>query len=64
MELGLDTSQLGLSIRPWYRTKRTVAFADILRLAQRTLSSADWVDLLPLVAHLRDSTPPPQLQAA
>lgn len=64
MELGLDTSQLGLPIRPWYRTKRTVAFADILRLAQRTLSSADWVDPLPLVANLPDPTPPPQLQAA
>lgn len=57
---------MGLPIRPWYRTKRTVAFADILRLAQRTLSSADWVDPLPLVANLPDSSPlpPPQMKAA
>ena len=64
MELGLDTSRLGLPIRPWYRTKRTVAFADILRLAQRTLSSADWVDPLLLLAGLQSSTPPPQPKAA
>ncbi|HYO66323.1 MAG TPA: hypothetical protein VEU33_09595, partial [Archangium sp.] len=64
MELGLDTSQMGLPLRPWYRTKRTVAFADILRLAQRTLSSADWSDPRLLLASLRDSTPPPQPKAA
>ncbi len=64
MELGLDTSQLDLPICPWYRTRRTVAFADILRLAQRTLSSADRVDPLPLVANLPGSTSPPQRQAA
>lgn len=64
LELGLDTSRLGLPLRPWYRTKRTVAFADILRLAQRTLSSADWTDPRLLLASLRDSTPPLQLQAA
>jgi hypothetical protein len=64
MELGLDTSRMGLPIRPWYRTKRTIAFADILRLAQRTLCSADWTDPLLLLANLPDSTPPPQLQAA
>jgi hypothetical protein len=64
MELGLDTSQVGLPIRPWYRTKHTVAFADILRLAQRTLSSADWLDPRRLLATLRDSTPAPLLEAA
>ena len=64
LELGLDISRLALPIRPWYRTKRTVAFADILRLAQRSLSSADWTDPRLLLASLRDSTPPPQLQAA
>jgi hypothetical protein len=64
MELGLDTSQMGLPIRPWYRTKRTVAFADILRLAQRTLSSADWLDPLLLLTGLQDSTSPPQPKAA
>ncbi|MFY0570122.1 transposase [Archangium lansingense] len=59
MELGFDTSQMGLPVRPWYRTKRTVAFADILRLAQRTLSSADWTDPRLLLAGLNTSTPPP-----
>lgn len=40
MHLRLDISNLALPIRPWYRTKRTIAFTDILRLAQRALSSA------------------------
>ena len=64
MELGLDTSQMGLPVRLWYRTKRTVAFADILRLAQRTLSSADWTDPRLLLAGLNTSTPPPLPKAA
>lgn len=64
MELGLDASQMGLPIRPWYRTKNTVAFADILRLAQRTLCSADWTNPRLLLASLRDSAPPPQPKAA
>ncbi|HEY0093177.1 MAG TPA: hypothetical protein VGB96_02580, partial [Archangium sp.] len=64
LELGLDTSRLGLPIRPWYRTKCTVAFADILRLAQRTLSSADWVDPLLLLTGVQSSTSPPQPKAA
>ena len=64
VELGLDTSQMGLPIRPWYRTKHTIAFADILRLAQQTRSTADWVDPRLLLARLCDSTPPLQPKAA
>jgi hypothetical protein len=44
MELKWDTTNLGLPVRPWYRTKHTVSFADILRMAQRTLASTDWVN--------------------
>jgi hypothetical protein len=52
MELGWDTSRMRLPLRPWYRTKCTVSFADILRLAQRTLSSVDWMDPRLLLARL------------
>ncbi|QRK07782.1 transposase [Archangium violaceum] len=44
MELKWDTTAMGLPVRPWYRTKHTISFADILRMAQRTLASADWVN--------------------
>ncbi len=64
IELGLNTSRLDLPIRPWYRTKCTVAFADILRLAQRTLSSDAWVDPLLLLTGLQASTPLPEPKAA
>jgi hypothetical protein len=64
MDLGLDLSQMGLPIRPWYRTKRTVSFSDIQRLAQRTLASADWVDPRLLLARLREPSSAPQPQAA
>jgi hypothetical protein len=51
----LDTAlpHLGLPQRPWYRTKHTVSFADILRLAQRTLAPADWANPRALLAHLQ-----------
>ena len=64
MELGLDTSQVGLPLRPWYRTKHTVSFADILRLAQRTLAPVDWVDPRLLLARLPQPTSQPQPRAA
>ncbi len=64
MELNLDTSQMGLPLRPWYRTKHTVSFADILRLAQRTLASADWVNPRLLLVHFNEPTPRPQPKAA
>ncbi|QRK08443.1 transposase [Archangium violaceum] len=64
MEVGLDTSQMGLPIRPWYRTKHTVSFADILRLAQRTLASTDWVNPHLLLASLNEPTSRPQPKSA
>lgn len=64
MELGLDTAQMGLPIRPWYRTKHTVSFSDILRLAQRTLASTDWVNPHLLLASLNEPTSRPQPKAA
>lgn len=66
VEQGTDLSRLGLPERPWYRTKSTVSFADILRLAQRTLACADWSAPRPLLANLRAQppTPPPQSRAA
>jgi DDE superfamily endonuclease len=44
VQLAAPLPHLGLPLRPWYRTKQTVSFADILRLAQRTLAPADWVN--------------------
>lgn len=35
---------LGLPARPWYRPKRHVSFADVLRLAQRDIGRVDWSD--------------------
>jgi hypothetical protein len=64
MELNVDPSRMGLPLRPWYRTKHTVSFADILRLAQRTLASADWVDPLLLLARLNEPTSRSQPKAA
>ncbi len=64
MQPGLGTSHVALPIRPWYRTKRTVSFADILRIAQRTLSSVDWTDVRPLLAKAHCSLPPPAAIAA
>jgi hypothetical protein len=43
-----------LLLRP-ARTRHTVSFADILRLAQRTLASADWGNPRALLAHLQPS---------
>jgi hypothetical protein len=64
MELGWDTSRMGLPLRPWYRTKCTVSFADILLLAQRTLASVDWVDPRLLLARLPQPPSRPQPRAA
>jgi hypothetical protein len=54
MELKWDTTAMGLPVRPWYRTKHTISFADILRMAQRTLASADWVNPRLLLARSDD----------
>lgn len=61
MDLGLDLSRMGLPLRPWYRTKQNVSFADILRLAQRTLASTDWVDPRRLLTRFHQE-PTPRLR--
>jgi hypothetical protein len=43
--------------RPWYRHKRGVAFADILRTAQRVLGTCEVLDLLPPHKDLRQLGP-------
>jgi hypothetical protein len=55
VQLNAALPHLGLPMRPWYSTKHTVSFADILRLAQRTLAPADWVHPRALLAHLQPS---------
>jgi hypothetical protein len=55
VQLAAPLPHLGLPQRPWYRTKQLVSFADILRLAQRTLAPADWVNPRALLAQLQDS---------
>jgi hypothetical protein len=66
--LHLDTNleHLGLPLRPWYRTKCTVSFADVLRLAQDTLAGVDWSDPARPLADVLSSlaTAPPQAKAA
>ncbi|WIG95696.1 hypothetical protein [Myxococcus sp. SDU36] len=42
MELATHWQQLKLPLRPWYTTKATVSFADVLRLAQSTLARTRW----------------------
>jgi len=49
-------------VRPWYPHKRGVAFADILRAAQRVLANVEVLDLLKPHKDLREtppSAPPP-----
>ncbi|WP_143101438.1 hypothetical protein [Stigmatella aurantiaca] len=58
MQLAAPLPQLGLPQRPWYRTKQTVSFADILRLAQRTLAPADWLNPRNLLTQLQASLSP------
>jgi hypothetical protein len=55
VQLNAALPHLGLPKRPWYRTKHTVSFADILRLAQRTLAPADWGNPRALLAHVQPS---------
>ena len=49
-----------LPVRPWYRHKRDVSFADILRTAQQVLRGVDIFDLLCKSGHLKK--PPAQAQ--
>jgi len=51
-------------VRPWYKHKRGISFADILRAAQRVLSSVEVLDLVKQHKDLRESRgrnrrPPP-----
>jgi hypothetical protein len=64
LEQGLTLRQLTLPVRPWYRTKNTVSFEDILRLAQLTLASADWTDVPSLLANIPSARSPPVATAA
>jgi hypothetical protein len=45
-------------VRPWYSHKRGVAFADILRAAQRVLANVEVLDLLKLHKDLHETPPP------
>ena len=45
-------------IRPWYRHKRGLCFADVLRAAQRSLLPLDVLDPRRSLANLRKLTPP------
>lgn len=45
--------------RPWYRHKRGLCFADILRTAQSTLAGCNIIDLVNGYGHLRKSDPRP-----
>jgi hypothetical protein len=64
--LDTDLKHLGLPLRPWYRTKDTVSFADILRLAQDTLVGVDWTHPARTLHRILSSaaTAPPQARAA
>jgi hypothetical protein len=53
MELATSWQQLQLAVRPWYTTKATVSFADVLRLAQATLAHTRWHSSHRLRAYLR-----------
>jgi hypothetical protein len=53
MELAASWQQLKLPVRPWYTTKATVSFADVLRLAQSTLARTRWHSPRRLRANLR-----------
>ncbi|MFY2556260.1 transposase [Corallococcus terminator] len=53
LELAASWQQLKLPMRPWYTTKATVSFADVLRLAQATLARARWHSPRRLRANLR-----------
>ncbi len=66
LELAASWQQLKLPVRPWYTTKATVSFADVLRLAQATLARARWHSPRRLRANLRAASraTPPQGRAA
>jgi hypothetical protein len=51
-------------LRPWYRSKRGLAFADVLRAAQRTLSGVDLLDLPSTCENLRKLSSPERRRGA
>jgi hypothetical protein len=60
LEDAVGTPLAALPIRPWYRHKSNLCFADVLRAAQRSLADVDVLDLL----HDLDDLPPsPQTSA-
>lgn len=50
-------------LRPWYRNKKGVAFADILRCAQRVLAPVEVLDLLKPRKDLRETRRPSRAHA-
>jgi hypothetical protein len=65
VQLAGGWQQLKLPYRPWYTTKDSVSFADVLRLAQATLARVRWHCPRRLLANLRaaSSTAPPARSA-
>lgn len=51
-------------LRPWYRHKRDLSFADVLRAAQRALVHLDVLAIAPSLDRLRKSTARPQPPSA
>ncbi|MBM4080915.1 MAG: transposase [Planctomycetes bacterium] len=51
----LGSDQVALPVRPWYRQKRGLSFADVLRTAQRVLAPLDVLDPGRSVANLHQS---------
>ncbi|WP_426748395.1 transposase [Myxococcus faecalis] len=65
LELTANWQQLRVPLRPWYTTKTTVSFADVLRLAQSSLARARWHSPRRLRANLRAaSRAPPSQESA
>jgi hypothetical protein len=64
LELRLTPAQVALPVRPWYRSKKTLSFEDLLRLAQHTLATADWTDVRSLLDNLPIIPSPPVAAAA
>ena len=51
-------------VRPWYRHKRHLSFADVLRAAQRTLAPLDVLDPASSLDNLRVASRPPTATSA
>ncbi|WP_205507865.1 hypothetical protein [Myxococcus vastator] len=53
MELVTNWQQMKLPLRPWYTTRATVSFADVLHLSQSTLAHTRWHSQCRIRANLR-----------